>query len=268
MELEKRKYICFISVIFCFFIYTDSSSPPIPSQPPIKILSSSQNSSMLCFLSISFDMCLNDPTNICKEHFYLDQFVQTSYSKMLFEYLLKIFMTQNLIYPIYSIFPDLVNGNISLQNNSPFGLSYVLYIDNAYPGSNCSLLYSNGTTFDGNITDIMVTSMRNLWLIMMRLNSPCTENEVFVLGQGCVCNTDKVCAEVSAESVSGSNSTIAGVAGIILGIQIWIIYLFVKHGSSVQTEFGVLINKVNSLIQVLSPQKKNLATTKRNLIIK
>lgn len=163
-----------------------------------------------CFDAISFDVCRNDTSFECFERFFIDQYMLFSDQTQFFDYLLNKFAYDSGL-SVDFILPQLA----TLLNVTDTGAPYLEYVDSLF-GTNCSEL---NVTF-GSTTTQQAEDGRVWWLYLLDLADFCTENEIFVIGIGCMCPEDKNCAE-APPGQSGTNSAL-----ILLGVVAVVIMVF------------------------------------------
>ena len=192
-----------------------------------------------CFDSLAFDECtLLDPSGVCQERFQQDEFANATYSQQLFKELIELFLLSPTL--------NTSASNLLPMLLSPSDTTYASYLDTTY-GTACSTDSGIAAILNSSLTEPSAQMSRTWLLLLMRQANFCTDNEMFVIGQGCVCKEDKDCNDGTG---SAHVELIKRMAAMVLVLALWVgwgIYTNHRQANAIGTQQDTVIQTSNML---------------------
>lgn len=198
-----------------------------------------------CFDALAFDQCtVQDTTGICSERFQQNQFQNSTYAKQLFDALISQFLGSD---TVNTTEPALLSILLS-----PSDSTYASYLDATY-GSACATDAGVASILDVSVTEPIAEISRSWLLLLLRQANFCTDNEMFIIGEGCVCKEDKDCNDGTGSSHS---SFIKAVALMVVVLAIWTGWGFGnnhRQASAVSAQQDLVMNAAAMIQSQTSP---------------
>lgn len=204
-----------------------------------------------CWKALSFDGCtVQDATGICSSKFQQDAISDADYRLLLFNYLIERYATQTVGVSI---------DWIITQTLSPLNSTYATYLDTTY-GTSCSTDSDIASLLSTDVAEVNAQAGRMWWLLLMQQAMFCTENEMWVLNQGCVCKEDKDCDQLSESDHSSMLKAIGLVLAIIIIIQIFTYVSLVRQIWAIFGGYQAVKSSIEFLAARLQPSSSSSST--------
>jgi hypothetical protein len=192
-----------------------------------------------CLNAVSFDLCTsNDPTFVCPVRYFLDQYMDPSYQRKLFVYLVDRFIYETNTSAAWLLSQLLTTGD-----------TYSSYVDATY-GTACSTDADTQTLIAGT-TAAQSGSGKAWWIILMRQADFCTENQYFLMGSGCVCKEEKNCDETKTHPFTDVMRTMIFVDIVVIVVTLASIYVFTRHSQGLKKEYLLIIQTSSRTVEIL-----------------
>lgn len=160
-----------------------------------------------CFESLSFDLCtVQDASGECPERFQQPQFADPVYRRQLFNYLIEQYVTTEV-----GVTPSWVLSMALSASDT----TYATYLDGTY-GTACATDAGITAILNASVTPFGAELSRQTWILLMQQASFCTDNEIFVMGQGCACKEDKDCNDGTGSAHVMFSRAVAVLAVVLL----------------------------------------------------
>lgn len=190
-----------------------------------------------CLNALSFDLCIRDSTFSCPSRFFLDPFARGQQLQS-FTYLVDRY-----VFETNASAPWLLSQTLSA------GDSESELLDSTY-GTNCST--------DPSVLALLVNSTeqqascgRRWWLILMQQANFCTENQIFVQGEGCICKEDKNCDETKTRPYTDVMRTMIFVVLVVLTIELFSMYVFTRQAQGIGKEYLAILGTISKAVHIL-----------------